>query len=364
MGLKQKKLAYYITPHGFGHAVRSLEVIRNLLEQAPGLEIRLVSSIPDFLVRHALGKPMPMRKKPLDIGLVQRDSLQFDLEASRQAVASLYQNRRALLAEETRFLKTQRISAVICDIPFLPLSAASQCGIPSIGIGNFTWDWVYQAYVSSDPEWAPLVDWIRESYQKCDLFLQLPMHGDCSACPNIQQVPLVARRAKKGREETRRILGLRSDQEVYLVSFAALDLNTKAQNRIQDIADRVFLFKRPLNFPFRNGVCLDQFPLSYEDTVGAVDAVITKPGYGIVADCLAHGTPMIYTDRGDFAEYDVLVREMARQLTTVYLASTDLYAGRWKSAIEKLGRQPRVHPTVTHNGAEVCARIILGFLNG
>jgi len=125
----------------------------------------------------------------------------------------------------------------------------------------------------------------------------------------------------------------------------------------------VFLFKHPLSFRFSNGICLDDLPLSYADVVGAVDGVITKPGYGIVADCLAHSTPMIYTDRGFFAEYDILVQEMGKHLTTVYISSEDLYAGKWEAAIEELERKPRVVASLPGNGAEVCAETILKYLN-
>ena len=45
-----ERLAYYITSHGFGHAVRSLEVIRQLLVQEPRLQITVVSDIPEDLV--------------------------------------------------------------------------------------------------------------------------------------------------------------------------------------------------------------------------------------------------------------------------------------------------------------------------
>ena len=110
-------------------------------------------------------------------------------------------------------------------------------------------------------------------------------------------------------------------------------------------------------------ICLDDLPLSYADVVGAVDGVITKPGYGIVSDCLAHGTPVIYVDRGFFAEYDILVQEMGKQLSTVYLSSPDFYAGRWQAAIQALEKLPRVTPTLPCNGAEVCAEIILNFLD-
>ena len=361
--MKNRRLAYYITPHGFGHAIRSIEVIRHLLVLAPALDIVIVSTLPEFLVDQSLGDSVSIRRKQLDIGLVQRDSIQFDLRATLDQLQSLHDHRDALVADEIHFLNAQEIQAVVCDIPFLPFAAASQASIPAIGMGNFTWDWIYQAYASADSRWTPLVDWIRESYHKCHLLLQLPMHGDCSVCPNIQDVPLVARRAKRKREETLEILGLRLDQKVYLISFGWLDLGETAQKRLEEITDAVFLFKHPLSFHFRNGICLDEHPLSYEDVVAAVDGVITKPGYGIVSDCLAHGTPVIYADRGFFPEYDILVQEMAKQLSTVYLSSPDFYAGRWQAAIQALEKLPRVTPALPCNGAEVCAETILRYLN-
>ena len=48
----------------------------------------------------------------------------------------------------------------------------------------------------------------------------------------------------------------------------------------------------------------------YEDLVAAVDVVATKPGYGIIAECAAHQTALLYTSRGHFIEYEVLVQEM------------------------------------------------------
>ena len=50
----------------------------------------------------------------------------------------------------------------------------------------------------------------------------------------------------------------------------------------------------------------------YEDLVRAVDVVVTKPGYGIISECIANDTALLYTSRGHFVEYDVLVAEMPR----------------------------------------------------
>jgi L-arabinokinase len=82
--------------------------------------------------------------------------------------------------------------------------------------------------------------------------------------------------------------------------------------------------------------------IRYEDLVGAVDIVASKPGYGIISECAANGTALLYTDRGRFCEYEVLVREMPRYLEAAFIGQEDLLAGRWSDAVaDLLGRPPR-----------------------
>jgi hypothetical protein len=98
--------------------------------------------------------------------------------------------------------------------------------------------------------------------------------------------------------------------------------------------------------------------LDYRDVVGAADVVVTKPGYGIVSDCIAAGTRIVYTDRGDFPEYPVLVREMARFLPAAYVGHADLHAGRLGEPLaEVLGRP--LPPPPDLSGAETAAARLL-----
>jgi hypothetical protein len=358
------QIAYYITAHGFGHAVRSLEVIKALRKLAPHAGITIVSAIPSLLVAQNLAEPLQHRRQALDMGMVQHDNLRLDLEASFWALQALHDRHQTLIEEELQFFQQQRITAVVSDVAFLPFTAAVRHGLPNVGLGNFTWDWIYQHYAAKDRRWQGLVDWVRECYQHCELFLELPMHGDCSACPRVVPVPLVARHAGRNREEVRSILGIASKTRAYLVSFTALDLSAEALHCVEQIRGVVLLYGAPLALKLANGYCVDGFDLNYADLVGAVDAVITKPGYGIVADCLAQGTPMIYTDRGDFPEYDILVREMSRQLPVAYLPSTELYAGRWERALQDLTETPRPTLTTAIDGSRVCAHTILDHIRG
>ena len=75
--------------------------------------------------------------------------------------------------------------------------------------------------------------------------------------------------------------------------------------------------------------------LRYEDLVAACDIVATKPGYGIIAECIANETAILYTSRGHFVEYDVLVDEMPRYLRCGFIDHDDLFAGRWRAALDQ-----------------------------
>jgi hypothetical protein len=97
----------------------------------------------------------------------------------------------------------------------------------------------------------------------------------------------------------------------------------------------------------------------YEDLVGAVDVVLTKPGFGITAECISTGTAMLYTSRGQFREYDVLVRELPRYVRNRFLSNADLLGGRWRAALDQLRSQPAPTERMPANGAaEVAAAIV------
>lgn len=359
MNRNKKAIAYYITPHGFGHAVRSLEILRRIRRMEPDLNIIIVSEIPASLVEQNAGRKIAMRRARLDIGLHQYDSVRFDLEKTWAGLKGLQSEEGAILERETAFLKRENVAVVVSDIPFLPFEAAYRCGIPGIGVSNFTWDWIYRTYAEFEPRWEEVVAWARGLYGRCSLFLRLPMHGDCSACPRVEDVPLVTRKVRRTRNEVRRIWGIDPAEKVCLVSFTSLVLDRPAVERLGKIRGVTFLYKSPLVFPVSGARSFDESGVSYAEAVAAVDGVITKPGYGIVADCLASGTPILYTERGLFAEYPVLVEAMERHLGAVYMAPADFWAGNWEPQIRKLCSLPRKAPRMAMDGARVCAEKIL-----
>ncbi len=98
----------------------------------------------------------------------------------------------------------------------------------------------------------------------------------------------------------------------------------------------------------------------YEDLVRAVDVVITKPGYGIIADCIANDAAMLYTSRGRFAEYEVMVaRDAAVPAVSVISSSRGFEAGALECRPRNAGGICRRHPNGFRPTApEVAARLI------
>jgi len=98
--------------------------------------------------------------------------------------------------------------------------------------------------------------------------------------------------------------------------------------------------------------------LDYPDLVGAVDVVVTKPGYGIVTDCIGAGTRMVYTDRGDFPEYPILVQGLTEHLPAAFASNEDVCAGHLGEALESVLSRP-VPPTPDLSGADRAAERLL-----
>ena len=44
------------------------------------------------------------------------------------------------------FSQAARATVVVGDIPPLAFAAAARAGVPSVAVGNFTWDWIYSGY--------------------------------------------------------------------------------------------------------------------------------------------------------------------------------------------------------------------------
>ncbi len=357
------KVAYYISGHGFGHAVRSIQIINELLDL--GCEPIIKTGAPAFLFKEGLSRSVKIVFETFDVGLCQLDNIRFDLAKTKERVQKVLASANAVIQKEKQFLSDHRISGIICDIPFIPFAAANQLKLPSVGVSNFSWDWIYEYYGKKDLEWRPLAQTIRDYYRQGELLLRLPFSGAMDAFQRIEDIPLVARKSRMGKTAVRKSLGLPLDRKIGLIGFSQLDLEEQAFKKIErSFSDILFLIMPPLNWRSPVFRKIEREEASFVDLIAAADFVMTKPGYGIVSDCLPQGTPMIYSDRGEFPEYPILVEGIKSHLPHCYMPQEDLYSGNWEPYLAKLDRQHSPGQPVKFDGARVAAERIVEWMVG
>jgi L-arabinokinase len=171
-------------------------------------------------------------------------------------------------------------------------------------------------------------------------------------------VPLIGRRATRSREETRTQLGIESDRRVALLSFGGYGLEGVGEGSLAGWSDWLFLVSEPSRPPGREGSIhnIDRANVSYVDLMTAADAVVTKPGFGIVSDALVNRVPVLYSDRGEFREYGVLARALRMLGRARYIPRRAIQEGNLRPYLDKLMEVDRPWTDLDTSGAEVIAK--------
>ena len=384
------RIVFYVSGHGFGHTSRTIEVIHAVLRARPDAHIVVKTSAPHRLFARIL----PLRsgqahegtcelvELQCDAGMVQIDSLNMDTAESIRRAVEFEARLPSLIAAEAAYLRDTGVRIVVADIPPLGIAAAHAADIPSVAIANFTWDWIYEGY-RDDAAFAVARD-MRRHYSTASIALRLPMAGGFAGLESVtRDIPFVARHSSRSQDAVRGALGLpprAAGKPLVLMSFGGYgvaDLDVSAIAALKDYtiattdspafaASPLRRGKPPANvIPPAAGLLyiseqqVYDSGLRYEDLVRGADVVVTKPGYGIISEAIANDTALLYTSRGHFVEYDVLVREMPRYLRAQFIGQTDLLKGSWKDALEKLLQQPAPPEKPALNGADIAAAEIL-----
>jgi L-arabinokinase len=362
-------VCFYISGHGFGHASRQIEVMNALGALAPDVRIVVRTEAARWLFDRTLRVPVTFVSGATDTGVVQVDSLHLDESATIARAAEFSRRLPELASEEARHLRAHDARLVVADAPPLACAAAAAAGIPAVVLANFTWDWIYEEYAGPLAGAPDLLPAVRAAYGEASSGWRLPMGGGFSALPAVRDWPYIARHARHDRDEVRRAFSLPLAAPLALASFGGYGLRRLDPAALDCLDDYAVVFTdRDAAAGATRGVHvveerrLYDAGLRYEDLVRAVDAVVSKPGYGIISECLANDTALVYTSRGRFREYDVMVAEMPRVLRCAVLEQEALLAGRWKAALDEAIAQPGPPERPATDGADRAAREIVALI--
>jgi L-arabinokinase len=361
-------IVWYTSGHGFGHASRDVEIINVIRSQRPDCRVVLRTGVAPWVVHGSADNRIEVQRVEVDTGMTQVDSLTIDHEQTARSAAAFYATFDARVDAEARILRELDAALVVGDIPPLAFAAADRAGVASVAVGNFTWDWIYERAPGFETLAPGVLPPIRRAYAAATLALRLPFHGGFAPMIAVtRDIPLVARSSGRGRDEVRRVLGIPQNAVVVLPSFGGAGLQLPYET-VAASCRCILLVTDGEEAPIANRSAalrvLDRqertsVGLRYEDLVAAADVVVSKPGYGIVSECVANGTALLFSSRSRFAEEEIFLREMPRVLRCEYIEPERLRAGDWHQPIRALLDQPAPAEAMRSDGASAAADAIL-----
>jgi L-arabinokinase len=332
--------------------------MRALKEIQPALQIYVRTTAPGWLFPEGVD----YSRQSLDVGIVQQDSLAMDFERTVEECRSLLNDAPKLVAQELRFLRDHDVSLIVGDIPALAFEVAAQADIASVAVTNFTWTGIYQGYVQERPEFAPIIEEMAQFYSKATSVLALPYSFDLDVFPRKEVISWITRRSALDKMAAQEQFGLPHGATLVFLSFGGLGLERLPWERLKHLGEFSFVVTAAEKRRDGNIFVLPDTQHHYEDLLRAVDVLVTKPGYGIVADAISHRVPVLYTERGEFREYPYLVQALHDCATAEFIPQRELFGGNISPYLTRLLEKKPHWPPVELNGAHLAAEKLLALM--
>lgn len=344
-------IAWYVSPHGFGHAARSCAILEELSERSPETRVVIHTTAPRWFFDTSLQRPFEFVPCDVDVGLIQASPMVEDLPATLDALGDMPWTGPAAEAFD-RTLAACAPDLVVADISPFALAAAARLGVPSVLVENFTWDWIYLGYADEHPRMVEVAERIEALFAAADLRIQAtPV---CERVAGAAIVDPIARAPRNGRAVTRRALGVGPDEPMVLLSMGGipwrygstemLERNPAAVIVAPGTGDRLERRGQLVRLPHRS----DFF---HPDLMLAADAVVGKLGYSTIAEAWLCCRPYGWVLRDRFREGPALEPWVRRNVGGFRFESTDLASGDWIGrVVDLLGGCPGEAPRCSGAG--------------
>jgi uncharacterized protein (TIGR00661 family) len=354
-------IAYYISDYGFGHAARSVSLIRQLLKMKENVSVFICHSFAfDFLRESLKGENrVAFREIETDIGYVlQKGSIEPDIEKLTIEYEKYLKKWSFLIEQERIFLKTNQIDLVISDISAFPFEAAYELGIPSIGISNFTW---YTAYQGLIPEL--LLEPLKKAYKKMTFFFSLAGSQEPDwGMKGTKQFGFFAR--KLDSNEVNRIRKfVNPTGEKYVVFFGlGMKINIEQLERlpIWNSSNCTFIVSSNVKVKRENVFAIPEDYIESQHYIAAADFVISKSGWGIVSEAVCTHKPLLILDRQTMKEDQNTISYLKKHELCQTITWNELHHFVIDEAlIQKMRSQNSSHNAFFTNQAEMVSKQIL-----
>jgi len=356
--MRINRIAYFISPHGFGHAARAAAVMEFLSEIDTGIQFEIFTTVPAWFFQDSVSAPYAYHHLVTDIGLVQKNAFQADLEDTLCALNDFFPPAPSLIAKIAETVKALNCVLIICEIAPMGILVAKEAGLPSILVENFTWDWIYQQYTVSNSRINRHIDYLQPIFNAVDYHIQTePVCNRNSA--DLITAP-VSRKLRTTGGEIRERLGLPEDDKMVLITTGGIPQSYGFLEKLNKLRNITFVMPGagPEIKIIDNSIILPRRSDFYHpDLINAAHAVIGKVGYSTLAEIYHGGVPFGYVVRSNFRESESMVQFIQRQMPGIAVSESEFFNGNWIAKLPDLLDLAPVKRNIT-NGADQIGRFI------
>lgn len=355
-----RRIAFFITPHGFGHAARAAGVMEALAEIESPILFDIFTTVPAWFFNHSNTFDFRYHSLLTDIGLVQMNPFQEDLPATVQHLKNFLPFDQAQIAPVAEKIRHMQSELVICDIAPMGLLIAREAGVPSVLIENFTWDWIYQGFEEAGLH--EFNQYLQSIFAMATCHIQT--QPICNPAPVDFTAGPASRKIKTPSGEIRQRLGISESCKVIIITAGGVPKNYGFIEKLKTQTATHFIIPGASNsVDIQDNLILlpENSEFFHPDLVNASDAVIGKAGYSTIAEVYQAGIPFGYSARAHYRESEPLVSFIENKMHGFAIGQSEFNNGDWIHRIEDLLALPRVQKN-TSNGAGQIAGFIASLL--
>ncbi len=350
-----------ISSHGLGHLAQVAPIINQLSCLLPELRLTVRSGLSHERLRARLNGEFAYIQESSDFGFVMLDAVRIDRASTAAAYRKQHANWRQRVADEAERLSRLRPDLVLTDVAYLPLAGAARAGIPSLAMCSLNWAELFIYFFGSE-RWAGKIhDQMLSAYCCAKNFLRLTPAMPMIDLPHIRDVGPVAALGRDCRLSLREQLASKPGEKLVLIAFGGFEIQLPVE-LWPSIEGVRWLVPESWGLDHKDKVAFEPLGLHFTDLLCSVDAVFTKPGYGIFAEAACNGTPVLYLRRDDWPEQDCLIDWLKRNARCCEIEESGLVGERLQVVLTELWEQfepSKPLPT----GANEAALIIAGLLD-
>ena len=356
-------IAYFVTSHGFGHAARASAVMNAIYARWPYVHFEIFTLTPEWFFKNSLLMSFSCHPELTDIGLVQTSSLHFNLEKTLDALESFLPFDEKRLAGLANQIRKADCHLVISDISPLGIAVAEHAGLSSVLVENFTWDWIYEAYLENDARFKKYTDILGDIFNKSGYRIQAdPV---CDPGEGYFCTPPISRLYCSDSHHVRKKLGINDRDKMVLITMGGISERLPFADQLADFDENIYFVVPGTSMKLtvdgekhKNVIFLPQNSSFYHpDLVNAADAVVGKVGYSTLAEVYHAGVPYGFIPRSDFRESEVFESFIQSDMQGIKIDEREFLSGAWLKHLSELLALPK-QSNNDQNGAVIAAEYI------